>query len=244
MSILYLIPTHYTLYKPNPTFKMKYTFTLAALAVLSAAQSITDLPTCSLQCVATGVSGLGCTLTDFKCACTQADKLTPEVTPCVQSACPSPADQAKVITTLEGICANAGFPINIPEPGASSSASPAPTSAAPKPSTTEAAPESSSVAPTIQTSGKIYLPHIIQQKLTCSQYPLLPSPTLSSSLRLATPCLRLPLRTLASSSPSPSPRLLALSSHHTPLAPSFPLSPPALDLTLLLPLSTPALPPL
>ncbi|KAL1596491.1 hypothetical protein SLS60_009138 [Paraconiothyrium brasiliense] len=129
---------------------MKYTFTIAALAAFTTAQSIADLPSCSLSCVVTGVSGIGCSATDFECSCTKADQLTPAITPCVQSACTSTADQEKVITVLEGICAAAGFPINVPAPGASSSAAPAPTSAAPEPSETEA---SSSVAPTIQTSG-------------------------------------------------------------------------------------------
>ncbi|KAJ4351980.1 uncharacterized protein N0V89_007325 [Didymosphaeria variabile] len=128
---------------------MKYTFTIAALAAFTAAQSIADLPSCSLSCVVTGVSGIGCSATDFECSCTKADQLTPAITPCVQSACPSTADQQKVITVLEGICAAAGIPIDVPAPGASSSAAAAPTSAAPEPSETEA---SSSVAPTIQTS--------------------------------------------------------------------------------------------
>ncbi|KAL5391797.1 hypothetical protein DPSP01_001086 [Paraphaeosphaeria sporulosa] len=128
---------------------MKYTFTIAALAALTAAQSIADLPSCSLSCVVSGVSSIGCSATDFECSCTKADQLTPAITPCVQKACPSAADQAKVITVLEGICAAAGFPISVPAPGASSSAAPAPTSAAPEPSK-EA---SSSVAPTIQTSA-------------------------------------------------------------------------------------------
>ncbi|KAJ4299623.1 hypothetical protein N0V90_004869 [Kalmusia sp. IMI 367209] len=130
---------------------MKYTFAIAALAALTTSQSISDLPSCSLTCVVNGVTGLGCGVTDFECACTKADQLTPVVTPCVQQACPSTADQQKVITTLEGICASAGFPIDIPTPGASSSAAPtsaAPTSAAPS----ETKAESSSVGPTIQTS--------------------------------------------------------------------------------------------
>ncbi|KAF2251426.1 hypothetical protein BU26DRAFT_563363 [Trematosphaeria pertusa] len=101
---------------------MKYTLTLAAIAAFAAAQTITDLPSCSLQCVASGVTGVGCELTDFECSCKKADELTPKVTPCVQQACPDAADQQKVISTLEGICASAGFPITVPEPEASSTA--------------------------------------------------------------------------------------------------------------------------
>ncbi|KAF2440106.1 hypothetical protein P171DRAFT_435914 [Karstenula rhodostoma CBS 690.94] len=127
---------------------MKYIFTIAALAALTAAQSIADLPSCSLSCVVSGVSSIGCSATDFECSCTKADQLTPAVTPCVQKACTSTADQVKVITVLEGLCAAAGFPIDVPVHAASSSAAPAPSSAAPQSS--EVA--SSSVAPTIQTS--------------------------------------------------------------------------------------------
>jgi hypothetical protein len=115
------------------TFTMKYTTTILALVAAVAAQSIADLPSCSLSCVLQGVQGTGCSTTDFACSCQKADVLTPIVTPCVQSACPDAADQAKVISTLEGICAGAGFPINVPEP--------APSSAEP------------SAEPTVETSG-------------------------------------------------------------------------------------------
>jgi hypothetical protein len=125
---------------------MKYTSAILALAAVAVAQTISDLPSCSLACVANGVTGVGCSITDFKCACGKADQLTPSVTPCVQKACSEAADQAKVISVLEGICAGAGVPITVPEPVASSSAAPAssvPASSAANPI---------SVVPTIQTS--------------------------------------------------------------------------------------------
>ncbi|KAK3215824.1 hypothetical protein GRF29_8g1189696 [Pseudopithomyces chartarum] len=136
---------------------MKYTFALAALVAFTSAQSIADLPTCSLSCVVNGVTEIGCSATDFECSCTKADQLTPAITPCVLEACPSPADQAKVISTLEGICAAAGFPIDVPEPTSAAPSSAAPTSAEPEPTSDAPAPteteaESSSAAPTIQTS--------------------------------------------------------------------------------------------
>lgn len=114
---------------------MKYATTVLAIAVAVAAQGIADLPSCSLSCVLEGVQGTGCSTTDFACSCGKADVLTPIVTPCVQKACPDAADQAKVISTLEGICAAAGVPINVPEPS------------------------SSSVEPTVETSGT-FLTHI------------------------------------------------------------------------------------
>ncbi|KAJ4367729.1 hypothetical protein N0V86_009850 [Didymella sp. IMI 355093] len=70
-----------------------------------------------------------------------ADKLTPKLTPCVQSSCTNPADQAKTIEVLSAICAAAGFPIEVPASPASTIADP---SVAP---TSEAASEPTSEAP-------------------------------------------------------------------------------------------------
>ncbi|KAF2797468.1 hypothetical protein K505DRAFT_322520 [Melanomma pulvis-pyrius CBS 109.77] len=156
LSLLYhsLYQAHIHSFKPilrsQPTAKMKYTFTVAAFLALATAQSIADLPSCSLSCVLTGVTATGCSPTDFACSCGKADILTPSVTPCVQKAC-SAADQAKVISTLEGICAAAGVPITIPTPGApatSEAPAPEPTSEAP-------APAPSSAAPTVETSAPV-----------------------------------------------------------------------------------------
>lgn len=82
-----------------------------AITAIAAAQGIADLPSCSLQCLATAIPALGCQLTDFECSCKQADKLTPNVTPCVQSSCTDAADQVRTIEVLSAICAAAGFPI-------------------------------------------------------------------------------------------------------------------------------------
>jgi hypothetical protein len=64
---------------------MKYTFTIAALAAFVAAQSIADLPSCSLSCVVTAASTIGCSATDLECACSKADQLTPAVRFLVQT---------------------------------------------------------------------------------------------------------------------------------------------------------------
>ena len=58
---------------------MKYAIVLTTLAAFAAAQSIIDLPSCSLSCVVSGVSSIGCSATDFKCSCSKADQLTPTV---------------------------------------------------------------------------------------------------------------------------------------------------------------------
>lgn len=69
----------------------------------------------------------------------------------MQKACPSPADQAKVLSVTSALCAAAGAPIKAPAPVESSAApAPAPTSA----EVASYAEASSSVAPTVQTSGE------------------------------------------------------------------------------------------
>ncbi|KZM20188.1 uncharacterized protein EKO05_0001092 [Ascochyta rabiei] len=99
---------------------MKYTIFVGAVTAFAAAQTITDLPPCSLECLAGAIGGLGCGLTDFACSCQKASQLTPVVTPCVQNACTDPADQSKIIEVLSKICAAAGFPIEAPAAPASS----------------------------------------------------------------------------------------------------------------------------
>lgn len=98
---------------------MKNTFILTAFAAVAAAQSITDLPPCSLSCLTTAIKGLGCGLTDFACSCKKASELTPVITPCVQTACSDPADQSKTLGALAGICAAAGSPIENAAPASS-----------------------------------------------------------------------------------------------------------------------------
>lgn len=117
----------------------------ALLAALTSAQSIGDLPTCSLTCIVNGVSGVGCSATDFACSCGKSAQLSASVTPCVQSAC-SAADQQKVITVLEGICKSVGITITLGTGGATSSAAPPASSSAAPPasSSSEAAPPASS----------------------------------------------------------------------------------------------------
>ncbi|KAF9701072.1 hypothetical protein EKO04_001074 [Ascochyta lentis] len=97
---------------------MKNTILITAMTAFAAAQTITDLPSCSLACLASSIGGLGCGLTDFACSCQKASQLTPVVTPCVQTACTDPAEQSKTIKVLSEICAAAGFPIEIPSSSA------------------------------------------------------------------------------------------------------------------------------
>jgi hypothetical protein len=127
---------------------MKNALVISAITALATAQGIADLPTCALSCLTTAIPALGCGITDFACSCKQADKLTPQLTPCVQSSCADPAAQAKTIEVLSAICAAAGFPIEVPASPASTIAD---SSAAP---TSEAASEPTSEAP-IETQPSI-----------------------------------------------------------------------------------------
>lgn len=127
-------------------YRMKSLLILAFLRALTAAQGIADLPPCSLSCLSTAVTGLGCSLTDFACSCQKASELTPIVTPCVQSACTDPADQAKTNAALAAICASVGSPIETSKPS----------SLAPEPTPTEpAAAEPTPVEPTTAPSSEL-----------------------------------------------------------------------------------------
>lgn len=102
---------------------MKNVLPIIVFTSLAAAQNtIADLPSCALTCLISTIDGLGCDVTDFACSCQKADQLTPVVTPCVQTACIDVAEQAKTVTVLSGICAAAGFPIEVPVPPASNTA--------------------------------------------------------------------------------------------------------------------------
>ncbi|KAF2622830.1 hypothetical protein BU25DRAFT_414823 [Macroventuria anomochaeta] len=120
---------------------MRNTLIFTTLTAIAAAQTITDLPACSLQCLATATGGLNCGLTNFACSCQKADQLTPVVTPCVQQACTDAADQRKTIEVLSGICAAAGFPIEVPAPPASSAAAEPTSEPTPEPTSSEASVE-------------------------------------------------------------------------------------------------------
>ncbi|KAF1943844.1 hypothetical protein EJ02DRAFT_464574 [Clathrospora elynae] len=54
---------------------MKSTYSLAILVALAAAQTLADLPQCSVQCITDAMTLVRCATTDFKCACEKADEL-------------------------------------------------------------------------------------------------------------------------------------------------------------------------
>jgi hypothetical protein len=174
---------------------MKNTFIITAFAALAAAQSISDLPTCSLSCLTTAIPQLGCGLTDLKCSCQKAGELTPILTSCVQKSC-SEADQKKTLEVLAAICAANGAAISTPP--ASSAVAPEETATPeplPSPSSVETQPSASkesSVAerPSSYPSTSLFHHIILPILLTplpasshlSSDVPNLPSPSSYSNL--------------------------------------------------------------
>jgi hypothetical protein len=134
---------------------MKNTLIITAFAALAAAQSITDLPTCSFSCLTTAVPQLGCGLTDFKCSCQKAGELTPILTSCVQKAC-SESDQKKTLEVLAAICAANGAPISTPP--ASSAVAPEETATPeplPSPTAVETLPSASDESESYPTATSV-----------------------------------------------------------------------------------------
>ncbi|KAH0605130.1 uncharacterized protein H6S33_005112 [Morchella sextelata] len=73
-------------------------------AGFAAAQSIniSDVPTCALSCVMSS-SPDGCGAADYACWCRSNTWLS-SLADCVRPACPSEADQAKLVALAQGLC--------------------------------------------------------------------------------------------------------------------------------------------
>ncbi|KAL0260765.1 hypothetical protein SLS55_004456 [Diplodia seriata] len=124
---------------------MKTSFAAVAFSLASVAysQSISDLPSCSLDCFVSTLGGDGCSsLTDFECHC-KVPGLTDQITPCVQKAC-SASDQQAVAEQVVALCEQYGISISVPS--VSSSAAPSSSAAA-------STPASSSAAATTESSS-------------------------------------------------------------------------------------------
>ena len=87
----------------------------ATIATTVTAQALTDLPTCSVNCIATGLAKTNCGLANIACACGKIDTVQPTINPCLKKACPNVSDQQKTIQVVQGVCAKAGVPVN-PQP--------------------------------------------------------------------------------------------------------------------------------
>jgi hypothetical protein len=106
---------HRSQYRHKPSeqrhkHSMKYTIILAALSAYVAAQTVDDLPACSVDCLTNGMSKAGCDTTDTTCACSKAEAINEDITPCIERECSSWDDYEFRYIVTE-ICYNAGVPI-------------------------------------------------------------------------------------------------------------------------------------
>jgi hypothetical protein len=130
-------------------------FGIVALFASVAFAQLNDIPPCALNCFLGPLSSDGCTnLLDFACHC-QKPQLIPAVQPCVEKAC-TPAEVATVLSVVSKTCADAGFPISVPNGGGSSSTPPPASSSAAPASSSQAPPASSSAAPATTTPPPSY----------------------------------------------------------------------------------------
>jgi hypothetical protein len=86
---------------------MKYFFTLAGLAALISAQTVDDLPPCSVTCLLNGMKLAGCAVDDIHCACVKADTINNDISPCLKTACDS-VDENNFRDLATQICKNVG----------------------------------------------------------------------------------------------------------------------------------------
>merc|ERR1711879_17317 len=80
---------------------------IAIFAVGAMAQSVADLPTCSLPCFATTPSSNGCQLTDVPCLCADTAFQT-AVAACIQVSCTDAADLQGAATVGAALCQGQG----------------------------------------------------------------------------------------------------------------------------------------
>ncbi|EPS35063.1 hypothetical protein H072_11528 [Dactylellina haptotyla CBS 200.50] len=110
---------------------MKFSTVILAVGTFATAVygQLDAFPNCAQSCLLTGVQASGCSLTDFKCACT-AQPFFDKSLPCIQSSC-STADQDKARTAALGLCKSVGIDITdkLPPPsgGGSTTTSAPPT---------------------------------------------------------------------------------------------------------------------
>ena len=122
--------------------------TLVAVAAVASAQSIADIPPCAQTCLLPALQATGCSLTDFKCSCSNKSFVT-DSTKCILGAC-SPDDAEKAAGATYALCKSVGVTIEtqpVPRPSSTSEAAAPSTSAAAPATTTAAAETSSAVAP-------------------------------------------------------------------------------------------------
>ncbi|KAF2199240.1 CFEM-domain-containing protein [Delitschia confertaspora ATCC 74209] len=166
---------------------MKFSTAAVAVALASVASAqLQDIPTCALSCFVGPLTSDGCSgLTDFECHC-QKPELIPSVTPCVQKECP-PAEQEKVIATVQKVCKDAGHPIEVPNPNASSSAAPSSTAAATSAASSAATSAASSVVSSVASSASSVVSSISSAVTSAAGTGAVPTPSGNSTLSTSTP---------------------------------------------------------
>ncbi|KAF3906291.1 hypothetical protein ABW20_dc0103018 [Dactylellina cionopaga] len=117
---------------------------LVATAAVVSAQGIADIPACAQTCLLPALQATGCSLTDFKCSCSNKSFVN-DSTDCIQKAC-STADQAKAAKATYELCKSAGVEIETRAPVAATTAAAPSTSAAAVATTSEAAAPTTSAA--------------------------------------------------------------------------------------------------
>jgi len=99
---------------------MQYLTLALSLAAVAYAQ-LPAVPSCSLNCFVTALTGDGCSgLTDFKCHCAKPG-LSSQVVPCVKQNCPNMSDQVSVLQIVSSQCDSAGVPITVSHDASDSS---------------------------------------------------------------------------------------------------------------------------
>ncbi|OBT49986.1 hypothetical protein VE04_10061 [Pseudogymnoascus sp. 24MN13] len=87
-------------------------FSLALIAAVAAATSVaapdvasivSQIPSCTLTCVATASAGQNCAITDYACQCGKMSAIQTSATPCVTTKCQA-ADAIKVLSLTGELC--------------------------------------------------------------------------------------------------------------------------------------------
>ncbi|KAK6521404.1 hypothetical protein TWF506_001622 [Arthrobotrys conoides] len=157
---------------------------LATFVAVVSAQGIADIPACAQTCLLPALQATGCSLTDFKCSCSNKSFVS-DSTDCIEGAC-SPADIAKAAKATYELCKSAGVEIETRAPPAATTSA-APTSTKPEP-TTSAEPEptsaesTSAAEPTTSSAGPTYGEPETTTTTQSSTYAPAPTTVISSTV--------------------------------------------------------------
>ncbi|KAI0100464.1 hypothetical protein F4776DRAFT_521366 [Hypoxylon sp. NC0597] len=84
---------------------MKYAVAAAALAAISSAQSLSDIPQCAIPCINDArTSSTNCAADDYACICRNKDALTAAATSCVLTSCGAEVATGQVLPAVNAFC--------------------------------------------------------------------------------------------------------------------------------------------